>query len=85
VAVPKTVTVFDVVPSPTAPVTHLAVVCAPGMYGTVANGDLSFVSSLAFEVGGLVHVAINAMAYTGNSVGSSKVFRATVHGKSFSL
>ena len=84
-AIPKTMAFLDVVSSLTAPIAHLAIVLAPSMKGAVANGDLSFVSSLAFEVGGLVHVVINAMAYTGNSVGSSKVFRATVHGKSFSL
>ena len=51
------------------PITHFAIVIAPGMYGAVANSDLSPSSSLALEIEGLVHVAINAMAYAGNGVG----------------
>jgi len=41
------------------------------MYGAVTNGDLSPASSFAFEVGGLVHVAINKTVYVGNGVGGS--------------
>jgi len=39
----------------------------------VTDGNLSLTSSFAFEVGGLVHVVINAMAYVGNGVGSGKL------------
>jgi len=63
---------FNVVACPTTPVTHLAIIFAPGMQGTVTDGNLSPTSSFAFEVGGLVHVAINATTYTGYGVGSSK-------------
>jgi len=52
------------------PIAHLAIVFAPGMHGMVANGDLSFASSFAFEIGSLVHVAIDVVANMGNSVGS---------------
>jgi len=53
-----------------APVAYLAIVLAPGMNGAVTNGDLSFVSSFAFEVRSLVHVMVDAVANMGNSVGS---------------
>ena len=69
----------------TIPITHIAVVLAPGMYGAVTDGDLSPLSSFAFEVGGLVHVAINATTYIGNGIGSSESLRTLVHGKSFGL
>ena len=67
-------------PSLATPVAHLAIVLAPGMHGVVTDGDLSPLSSLALEVEGLVHVAIDVMVYVGNGVGSSKSFRTPVHG-----
>ena len=84
-AIAKGVALFNVVTCLTAPVAHLAVVFAPGMYGMVTNSNLSPASSLALEVGSLVHVVVNAMAYAGNSIGGGKTFRASVHGKSFGL
>jgi len=84
-AIAEEVTLFNIVASLATPIAHLAIVFAPGMYGTVTNSDLSLLSSLALEVGGLVHVAINAMAYMGNGIGSSELFRTLVHGKSFGL
>jgi len=68
-AIPKAVAVFNVVACPATPIAHFTIVLAPGVYGAVANGDLSPLSSLALEIGGLVHVAIDAMADAGNSVG----------------
>ena len=79
-AIAEQVTLFNIVASLATPVAHLAVVLTPGVYGTVVNGDLSSSSSLALEVGGLVHVAIDVTAYMGNGVGSSKLFRTLVHG-----
>jgi len=84
-AVTKGVALFDVVAHLTTPVAHLAVVLAPGVHGTVTNSYLGPSSSFTLEVGGLVHVAINATAYSGNGIGSSELFRTLVHRKSFSL
>jgi len=39
------------------------------MHGMVANGDLSFASSFAFEVRSLVHVAVDVAVDMGNSIG----------------
>jgi len=55
------------------------------MHGTVANGDLSPLSSLAFEIGGLVHVAVDAAMNTGNGVSGGQAFGTSVHSKSFRL
>jgi len=84
-AVAEAVAIFDIVTGLAAPVAHLAVILAPSMYGMVADGDLSSSPSLALKIGGLVHVAINVMAYMGNGIGGSKSLQASVHGKSFSL
>jgi len=84
-AVPEAVAVLNVVTCSSAPVTHLAIVLAPGMYGTVMNGDLSPTASLALEVGGLVHVVINATADVGYGVGSGKSVQTPVHGQAFVL
>jgi len=71
-AVSEAMTVLDVVACPPTPITHLAVVFAPGMYGAIANSDLSLTASLALEVGGLVHVAINATVDVGYGVSGGK-------------
>jgi len=84
-AITEGVTLLDIVTCLTTPVTYLAIVFAPGMHGTVANGNLSFASSFAFKVGSLVHVVVNATMDMGDGVGGSQAFRAAVHGKSFSL
>ena len=84
-AIPKAITVFNVVASLSTPVAHLAVVFAPSMNGTIANGDLSLAASLALEVGGFVHVAVNMTANVSNSVSSSKAVRASVHGQLLGL
>jgi len=73
-AIAKGVTLFNVVASLATPITYLAIVFAPGMYGAVMNSDLSPSSSLALEVGGLVHVAIDATVYMGNGIGGSESF-----------
>jgi len=49
------------------------------------NSNLSLTSSFAFEVGSLVHVAIDVTTYAGYGVGSGKSLQASVHGKPFSL
>ena len=84
-AIAEGVTFLNVVTHLTTPITYLAIVFAPGMYGAIVDSDLSLLSSFAFEIGGLVHVAINATAYSGNGIGSGKMFQTTVHGQSFGL
>jgi len=73
-AVTKGVAFLNVVTRLAAPVAHLAVILAPGMHGMVADCDLSPSSSFAFEVGGLVHVTIDATAYVDNGIGGSESF-----------
>ena len=73
-AIAERVALFYIVACLAAPITHLVVVFAPGMYGSIANGNLSPASSLAFEVRGLVHVAIDATINRGDGVGGSKAF-----------
>ena len=84
-AVTEGIALFYVVTHLATPITHLVVVFAPGMYGTIANGDLSPASSLAFEVRGLVHVAVDAAMDTGDGIGGGESFQATVHGQSLGL
>jgi len=69
----------------TAPVTHFAIVLAPGMDGVVANCNLSPASSLAFEVEGFVHVVVDVATDAGDSIGGGESFGAAIHGQSFSL
>jgi len=73
-AVAKRVAFFYVVTCFTVPVAHFVVVFAPGVYGMIADGNLSPTSSFAFEVWGLVHVAVNATTDTGDGIGGSKSF-----------
>ena len=73
-AIPKGVTLLDVVAGLATPVAHFAIVFAPGMYGAVVNGNLSSVSSFAFKVGGFVHIAVNATTDTSDGVGGGKAF-----------
>jgi len=68
-AISETVAVFNVVACPAAPVAHFTVVFAPSMQGMIANGHLSVTFSFALKVGGLVHVAVDAMTDTGYGVG----------------
>jgi len=84
-AISKAMAFLDVVSGPTAPITHFAVVFAPGVNGTIANSNLSLAFSPALEVGGLVHIVVNAAVNTGDSVGSGKLVRTPVHGQTFSL
>jgi len=84
-AVAKGIALFYIVTCLAAPIAHLVIVFTPGMYGTIADGNLSPASSLAFEVRGLVHVAVDAATDAGDGVGSSESFRASVHGQSFGL
>ena len=78
-------TILNVVACPAAPIAHLTVVLAPCMNSLVANGDLSLMTSLALEVGGLVHVAVNATVNAGDGISGGKTVRAAVHCKSFDL
>jgi len=73
-AITKGITFFDVVARLATPITHFVVVFAPGMYGMIANGDLSPASSFAFEVRGLVHVAVDAATDAGDGIGGGKSF-----------
>ena len=84
-AIAEGVTFLNVVTHLTTPIAHFAILLAPGMYGVVANGNLSPASSFALEVGGLVHVAIDTTVYTGDGIGSGELFRTSVYGKSFGL
>jgi len=84
-AVSETVTVFDVVACLSTPVAHLAVVLAPCMNGSITNGDLGTTASLALEVGGLVHVAVDAMANTSYGISGGKTIQTLVHGQAFIL
>jgi len=73
-AIAEGVALFYVVACLTAPIAHLVVILAPSMYGAVADSDLSSASSLAFEIRGLVHVAVNAVTDMGNSIGGGESF-----------
>ena len=84
-AISKAMTFFDVVSGPTTPIAHFAIVFAPSMNSVIMNSDLSPMPSFAFEVRGLVHVAVNVAMDTGNGIGSSQAFRTLVHSKSFHL
>jgi len=85
VAIPEAVTVSNIVTSPASPVAHLAVVFAPCMNCPIANGDLGSTTSLALEIGGLVHVAVNTTTNAGDGVSGSKTVRAMVHHQSLVL
>ena len=84
-AVPKAITVFDVMACPSAPIAHLAIIFAPCIDGPIANGNLGSAASFALEVRGLVHVAINAVVDTSYGVSGGKTVRTTVHSQSFVL
>ena len=73
-AIAEGVALFYVVACLTAPIAHLVVIFAPSMYGMVVDSDLSFASSLAFEIRGLVHIMVNAVMDTGDSIGGGKSF-----------
>ena len=79
VAITKAITVFNVVPCLTIPVAHLAIVIAPCVDGSIAYSDLSSTTSLALEIGGLVHVAVNAATDASYGVSSGKVVRTPIH------
>ena len=70
--VSEAMTFLDVMPSPTTPVAHLAIVFTPGMEGMVTNSNLSLVSSLACKIEGLVTVVIDMMANVGDGVSGSE-------------
>jgi len=84
-AISKAVTVFNVVACPSTPVAHLAIVLAPCVNGAIANGDLSPTASLALEVGGLVHVAVDVTVNTSYGISSGEMVRTLVHGQAFIL
>jgi len=84
-AIAKAVALLNIVPGPSAPIAHLAIILAPGMDSAVVNGNLSLLSSLALEVRGAMHVVVNVMMDSGDSISGSKAFGALVHGKAFSL
>jgi len=84
-AIAEGVALFYVVTCLATPIAHFVVVFAPGMQGTVTDGSLSPSSSFAFEIRGLVHVAVNVATDAGNGVGGSESLQALIHGQSFSL
>jgi len=84
-AITEGVTLFYIVTRLATPVAHFVVVFAPGMHGMVMDGSLSPSSSLALEIGGLVHVAVDAATDAGNGISSGESLRALVHGQSFGL
>jgi len=71
-AIAEGVTLFYVVTRLATPIAHFVVVFAPGMQGTVTDGSLSPLSSLAFEIRGLVHVVVDVATDAGNGIGSGK-------------
>jgi len=73
-AIAERVTFLYVVTCLAAPVAHLVVVFTPGVYGTITNGNLGPTSSLAFEVRGLVHVAIDVTTDTSDGIGGGESF-----------
>ena len=73
-AIAEGVAFFYVVACLTAPIAHFVVILAPSMYGTIADSDLSPASSFAFEVRGLVHVAVDAATDMGDSIGGGESF-----------
>ena len=79
------VTFFDVVAGLSAPVAHFAIVLAPSVKSPIANCHQSPASPLALEVRGVVHVTIDASVNPSDCIGSSKSFRASVHGEAFGL
>jgi len=84
-AIAKGVTLLNVVAGLTTPITHLAIVLAPSMYGMIADGDLSSTASLALEVGGLMHVVVNTTANASYGVSGGKAVRTSIHGQAFIL
>jgi len=66
------VAVLNVVACSSTPVTHFAIVLAPCIDGSIANGDLSLTTSFALVVRGLVHVAVDAAANAGDGIGGGK-------------
>jgi len=73
-AVAERVAFFDVMACLTAPVAHFVVVLTPGMNGMITDGDLGLVSSLAFEIGGLVHVVVNVATDVRDGIGGGELF-----------
>ena len=71
-AVPEAIAVFNVVTSFPTPVTHLTIVLAPCVNSLIAHSDLSPTASLAFEIRGLVHVAVNVATNPSYGVSSGK-------------
>ena len=84
-AVSEAVTVLDVVASPSTPVAHLSIVLTPCMDGSIAHSDLSPAASLAFEIGGCMHLAVNMTTNASYGVSSGEAVQTLVHGQAFSL
>jgi len=78
-AISKAIAVLNIVPCLTAPVAHLAIVVAPCMDGLIAYSDLSSTTSFALEIGGLVHVTVDAATDASYGVSSGKVVRTPIH------
>ena len=79
-AIPEAVTVFDVVACPATPIAHLAIVIAPCMDSPIADSDLGSTTSFALEVGGCVHVVVDAATNASYGISSGKAVGAPVHG-----
>ena len=71
-AISKAVTVFNAMACSATPITHLAIVLAPCMDGPIANSDLGLMTSLALEIGGLVHVAVDAATNASYGISGGK-------------
>jgi len=83
--IPKAVAIFDVVACPATPVAHLAIVLAPCMDSPIADSDLGLTTSLALEIGGLVHVTVDATTDASYRVSSGETVQTPVHGQTFVL
>ena len=71
-AITEAIAVLNVVPCLTAPVAHLAIVVAPCVDGSIAYSDLSLTTSLALEIGGLVHVTVDVATDASYGVSSGE-------------
>ena len=73
-AIAEGVAFFYIVACLTTPVAHLVIVLSPGIYGTIADSDLSPTSSFALEVRCLVHVAVDATTDASDGIGGGEAF-----------
>ena len=84
-AIPEAVTILDIVTCLATPIAHLAIVLAPCIDSPIADCDLGLTASLALEVRGLVHVAVDAAANVSYSISGGETVRTLIHGQAFVL